>query len=872
MGAIIKNGSNTTIKFATGTLPNMRPYIDAFGFGAQTTNDTSTTIVAYDKTDKFAVGRGRGYGGIPWGAGKKTLIETDAYGCSGLKITINGSNLETFIGKIYWAITPGDRQLMGTVFHIFESLTHGDRGWVDEFPPRRGAVWFKEFGTDRTVGEDGVVVLNTANPKSFTDTQSITLMPSTKYCLWTWCEPEAIAGLRYNGEYIINYLNLNTSMVITPTGKARTNTTDSILTARPVINVSSDNDALYFGDPLTISFYDSYIQGANYRVTAKIPLTNGTYRETVLQEINYGYYKTYDPQYKQDRTYNSNVYKNSAEEIEHTFSISEYGPLITDKHTTKLIIQVDVYYGGYTTGIEVPDNVFAGSATKEFTISFPDSLKPVGIPAACDFSIYNTDADKVGWAENLDLVIQNHSRIKATFDRTAVQGTYDRETGTWTGGTWTTMYGAYLTKWVYTVRQNDTTKTYEYDLTNPNSYVDFSISDPIAANATVGIRVYDSRGNYVDVSDAFTVTPFKTPSVQMTQGESVWRSALVIDDSVDPPVVTDDEYESEDGRFMSVNIRASISDVAGSNIMTVKVASKRRSETDTGNIDTWPRVDVFAYPSSDDDSATQITKVGVFNTTGTNRTYNAYVTLGKNYEYDHTTGVEGRKTEYVTMGEVAGEMTFVTETTRNYEAAASSTGYEDVTYDIWVQITDRLGYQANFKGVMYSAKWAMKFMPDASGVSFGKSAEFSNRLDIPDTWDFYTGDYPLVSSKREKDSTTGALISLDMSLTLKDNARANIGILRNMNVVVPRNAWSQDATYAAYPYRATIPLDYVSVQSIPEVFFDADEIMSGTFAPFANTYGTVNTSDLPSSNGGVYIYASQIPTGSITIPVIITVG
>jgi len=44
---------------------------------------------------------------------------------------------------------------------------------------------------------------------------------------------------------------------------------------------------------------------------------------------------------------------------------------------------------------------------------------------------------------------------------------------------------------------------------------------------------------------------------------------------------------------------------------------------------------------------------------------------------------------------------------------------------------------------------------------------------------------------------------------------------------------------------------------IPQVVLGVDEATSGTFAPISSAYA-----------GGIYIYASEVPAGTITIPTI----
>lgn len=78
------------------------------------------------------------------------------------------------------------------------------------------------------------------------------------------------------------------------------------------------------------------------------------------------------------------------------------------------------------------------------------------------------------------------------------------------------------------------------------------------------------------------------------------------------------------------------------------------------------------------------------------------------------------------------------------------------------------------------------------------------------------------------------------------------------NTSVADALFVDDSTYADFPYRASVPLTGVTSSMTPEVVFGVTDAMSGTFAPVAETY-----------NGGVYIYASEVPSADITIPTII---
>lgn len=78
------------------------------------------------------------------------------------------------------------------------------------------------------------------------------------------------------------------------------------------------------------------------------------------------------------------------------------------------------------------------------------------------------------------------------------------------------------------------------------------------------------------------------------------------------------------------------------------------------------------------------------------------------------------------------------------------------------------------------------------------------------------------------------------------------------NVSVAKTAFVADSTYTDFPYRASIALTGVIQSMIPEVVFSVTDAMSGILAPVAETY-----------NGGIYIYASDVPENAVSIPTIL---
>ena len=77
-------------------------------------------------------------------------------------------------------------------------------------------------------------------------------------------------------------------------------------------------------------------------------------------------------------------------------------------------------------------------------------------------------------------------------------------------------------------------------------------------------------------------------------------------------------------------------------------------------------------------------------------------------------------------------------------------------------------------------------------------------------------------------------------------------------VSVPTSAFVSDRTYDDYGYRAAVALSGVTSSMIPEVVFSLADASGGNFAPVAETY-----------NGGIYLYAADVPESQITIPTII---
>lgn len=87
---------------------------------------------------------------------------------------------------------------------------------------------------------------------------------------------------------------------------------------------------------------------------------------------------------------------------------------------------------------------------------------------------------------------------------------------------------------------------------------------------------------------------------------------------------------------------------------------------------------------------------------------------------------------------------------------------------------------------------------------------------------------------------------------------ADVKVLAFTEKAVDASAWVSDTTYSDFPYRAAVSCNGVTAKHYAEVSFSPADAMSGSFAPVAASY-----------DGGVYIYASEVPEAAVTIPTIV---
>ena len=87
---------------------------------------------------------------------------------------------------------------------------------------------------------------------------------------------------------------------------------------------------------------------------------------------------------------------------------------------------------------------------------------------------------------------------------------------------------------------------------------------------------------------------------------------------------------------------------------------------------------------------------------------------------------------------------------------------------------------------------------------------------------------------------------------------ADVKVLAFTEKAVDASAWVSDTTYSDFPYRAAVACEGVTAKHYAELSFSPADAMSGSFAPVVESY-----------DGGVYVYASEIPEAAVTIPTIV---
>ena len=83
-------------------------------------------------------------------------------------------------------------------------------------------------------------------------------------------------------------------------------------------------------------------------------------------------------------------------------------------------------------------------------------------------------------------------------------------------------------------------------------------------------------------------------------------------------------------------------------------------------------------------------------------------------------------------------------------------------------------------------------------------------------------------------------------------------VLSFTDKTVATSSWASDTTYPDFPYRASVACSGVTANHYADVSFSPADVLEGIFCPVAVSYA-----------GGVYIYASEKPSATVTIPTIV---
>ena len=145
----------------------------------------------------------------------------------------------------------------------------------------------------------------------------------------------------------------------------------------------------------------------------------------------------------------------------------------------------------------------------------------------------------------------------------------------------------------------------------------------------------------------------------------------------------------------------------------------------------------------------------------------------------------------------------------------------------------------------------------AGTISLSASLVTDERLD-PDVCGVVTESVKIDTSVMQSQFESLLHSIQDELAQLEAGTAVELKKLQFNNTSVPASAFVDDSTYDDFGFRAAVALSGVTSTMIPEVVFSLADAVSGIFAPIAESY-----------NGGVYLYASDVPESAITIPVII---
>lgn len=124
-----------------------------------------------------------------------------------------------------------------------------------------------------------------------------------------------------------------------------------------------------------------------------------------------------------------------------------------------------------------------------------------------------------------------------------------------------------------------------------------------------------------------------------------------------------------------------------------------------------------------------------------------------------------------------------------------------------------------------------------------------------------TGEYTFTYSGTDWMYNSQIVIITNYGITVTGTPVANDTVIVTYTAGIAPFVYNAAHEAEGFPYRSIVPLANVNSTMIPEVTYSLADAISGLYAPIAESY-----------NGGIYVYATNEPPESITIPTIILWG
>lgn len=156
----------------------------------------------------------------------------------------------------------------------------------------------------------------------------------------------------------------------------------------------------------------------------------------------------------------------------------------------------------------------------------------------------------------------------------------------------------------------------------------------------------------------------------------------------------------------------------------------------------------------------------------------------------------------------------------------------DLSYELKITISDRLGNENSYLRQIPTRAWAMKFRPDSRGLAFGKAPEHERALELPSDWSLRRG--------------------------VEECAQFALGP-RSLTLSA---AWSGTAA----PYTQTLSLPGALAGDFPLLRLSPSgsaAAIAQQLADFSKIYGIVPAAD------ALTLYASEKPSAALTLQVLI---